>query len=182
MKWERWAGRDVLPLWVADMDVAAPPAVLAALRARLDHPVLGYTLTPPSFTAAACGFLARRFGWTVPPEAIVPLPGVVTGFNQFVRAIGAPGDGHLCPLPVYPPLIAAPGRHGQRLQAVGLRETASGFALDPEALAAATDAGSRGLLLCSPHNPTGRVWRDDELALLAGHCRRHDLWVCSDEI
>ncbi len=182
MKWQRWAGQEVIPAWVADMDALAPATVLEALRARIEHGVLGYSVPQRSFAESACAWLATRHGWTVEPDAIVPLPGVVTGFNMFCRAIGAPGDGHLCPIPCYPPFLSAPGNQGQRLLRVDLAQEASGWRLDQAALDAATDATTRSLLFCHPHNPTGRVWTDAELAAWAEHCRRHDLWVLSDEI
>jgi cystathionine beta-lyase len=182
LKWERWAGRDVLPLWVADMDVVSPPAVLEALHRRIDHGVFGYTIESARLRATACAWLERRHDWSVTPESLVFVPGVVSGFNQFIRAIGQVGDGHLVHVPAYPPLLQAPGLHGQRLQRVPLTEGADGFSPTAEALAAATDERTRSLLLCSPHNPTGRVFTSDELALCVEHCRRHNLWICSDEI
>ena len=91
-KWGRYAGRDVLPLWVADMDFAAPPAVLAALHARIDHGVFGYTEPWPGLVEAVVDGLARDHQWRIEPHWLVWLPGVVSGFNLACRAVGEPGD------------------------------------------------------------------------------------------
>jgi cystathionine beta-lyase len=181
-KWDRWAGRDVIPMWVADMDCLAPEPVLAALRARVEHGVLGYRLDDGGIPAALAEWLARRHGWRIDPSWVVPLPGVVVGIHLFLAAVGQPGDGHLCPTPVYQPFLSAPAQHGQRLLAVPLTEDARGFRLEASALAAANDARTRSVLLCQPQNPTGRVLDAEELAAVAEHARRHDLWVLSDEI
>jgi cystathionine beta-lyase len=181
-KWERWPDRDVIPMWVADMDCRSPDEVLSALRGRLEHGVMGYPAYDHAVHDALADWLARRHGWTIDPAWVVPLPGVVVGINHFLAAIGAAGDGHLCPTPVYPPFRYAPQQHGQRLLAVPLAEGARGFRLEAAALAAATDERTRSVLLCQPQNPSGRVLDEGELAAVAEHARRHDLWVLSDEI
>ena len=95
-KWERYADRDVLPFWVADMEFPAPAAVLDALHARVDHGVLGYTNVPASLVETLQAFLAERYRWQVPAEWLVWIPGVVPGLNLACRAVGDPGDGIRC--------------------------------------------------------------------------------------
>lgn len=182
-KWQRWAGHDVLPLWVADMDFAAPPPVLAALRDRVAHGVFGYAAPDAALTGALVDALAGTCGWQVEPEWVVWLPGLVSGLTVACRAVGQPGDGVLVSPPVYGPFLRVPALVDRRLQAAPLAgDNAQGWRLDPGALASAADARSRLVLLCHPHNPVGRAWRRDELEELAAFAAARDLVVCSDEI
>lgn len=181
-KWGRYAGRDVLPLWVADMDFAAPAAVLDAVRARVDHGVFGYTSAWPSLIDAITTHLQRDYDWTVDPAWLVWLPGMVTGFNLACALAGDAGDGVLTATPVYPPFLTAPGNVGRVLQRCDLVLRAGRWEWDWGALEAAVDARTRMLLLCNPHNPTGRVFDADELRRLADFAARHELLICSDEI
>lgn len=182
LKWEKYAGRDVLPLWVADMDFAAPPSVLKALHARIDHGIFGYTRAPASTQAAVVEYLQGRYGWAIDPEWIVWLPGLVPGINLACRAVAQPGDALLTCTPVYPPFLSAPGLNQMSLQAVPLREADGRWSFDLEALRAAITPQTRLLLLCHPHNPVGRIWSRDDLLPLAELAEQHDLTVVSDEI
>src|SRR5512139_2980091 len=110
-KWSRH-GKDVLPMWVADMDFAAPPAVLAALRQRLEHPVLGYAVASPSLRATIVAAMADRYGWRVEPDSLVFLPGVEPRFNMALRSELRPGDGVTVQTPMYRPILSAPGHWG----------------------------------------------------------------------
>ncbi len=179
-KWDRF-GPDVLPLWVADLDYAAPPAVLEALRARCDHGVLGYTGTPPAFGRALAGWLERHHAWTIDPAWVVPFPGTMVAAACAARALGVEGDGALVTPPLYPPLLRTPDLAGRRGLRVPLVDTPTGFVIDWPALETAA-AEARVLWWCSPHNPTGRVWTDEEHDRLEALILCHDLWVVSDEI
>jgi cystathionine beta-lyase len=182
-KWLRWADQDVLPLWVADMDFAAPPAVVEALRQRVDHGVFGYALPDASHGRAVVDALERSCGWSVSPEWLVWLPGLVCGLTVACRAVGDPGDGVLVNPPVYPPFRRVPPLVDRRLQTAFLGgDNEAGWRLDIDAMDAAADARTRLLLLCHPHNPVGRAWRRDELEEVAAFAERRDLVVCSDEI
>ncbi len=181
-KWGRYAGRDVLPLWVADMDFAAPPAVIEALHRRIDHGVFGYTDAWPSLEQAVVEGLQRDHRWSIEPDWLVWLPGVVTGFNLACGLAGQPGDGVLTATPVYPPFLTAPVNTGRVLQRVEFVLRDGRWQWDWDALEAARTPSTRLLLLCSPHNPVGRVFDEDELRRLAEFAARHDLLVCSDEI
>ncbi len=183
LKWGRYAGRDVLPMWVADTDFAAPPAVLEALRARVDHGVFGYGLPPDCLVEAVLAHLHRDFGWRVEPDWLVWLPGLVTGLSVCCRAFAAAGEAVLTTTPVYPPFLSCPTAMDRQLQTAALVQAPDGcWGWDWDALAAAITPQTRVLLLCSPHNPCGRVWTRDELARLADVCARHDLVIVSDEI
>ncbi len=181
IKWRKYADRDIVPMWVADMDFAAPPAVLDAIRARVDHGVLGYGSTTPEFLSAIVDALARDYDWTIDPAWIVPLSGLVSGLNIAARAIGEPGDAIVTATPVYPHLFTSPGNMGRESIRIPLREDRN-WSWDLAALAAAHTPRTRGLMLCHPHNPVGRAWRDDELQGVAAHAEAHDLIVVSDEI
>jgi cystathionine beta-lyase len=178
-KWNRYA-EDVLPMWVADMDIACPPAVMAALRRRLDHPVLGYGMAQAGLRARIAAWCAARYGWTIAPEAIVPLPGVVPGFNLALRATCAPGAGVVVQTPVYPPMLQAPLHWNLRRIEAPLSEAGE---VDIAGLRAAlAGAGGGAFLLCNPHNPTGRVFTRAELAAMAEACLAADAAIIADEI
>ena len=166
IKWSRYAGRDILPLWVADMDFTSPPAVIKALQQRVAEGVFGYGGPTAEVTEAILLAMARDYGWAVAPEWLVPLPGLVAGLNVAARAVGEPGDALLTVSPIYPPFLSAP-RHQQRdTIAVPLQETGLGWEWDWPAMEAAVTPRTRAIELCHPHNPTGRVWRADELDML----------------
>ena len=180
-KWSRYAP-DVLPMWVADMDFAAAPAIIEALRRRLDHPVLGYGAARDELREAVVAAMADRYGWRVAAEEIVFLPGVEPGFNMALAALLPPGAGVVVQTPAYAPMLAAPSHWDLRRLDVALRDDgAGGFATDMPALEAAlAEAGA--LLFCHPHNPTGKVFTRPELEAIAGACLRHGSWIISDEI
>ncbi|HEX5360612.1 MAG TPA: PatB family C-S lyase [Fluviicoccus sp.] len=180
LKWRKYDGRDILPMWVADMDFAAPPAVLEALQTRLAHGVFGYG-APPEFAPVIADALLRDYGWTVQPDWIVPLPGLVCGLNVAARAIGGEGDALLTATPVYPHLFTSAVNQGRESLRIGL-DAAHDWTWDLQALRAATTARTRGLMLCHPHNPIGRVWNAGELQAIADHAAQNDLIVVSDEI
>ena len=179
LKWNKYAGSDVLPLWVADMDFAAPPAVVEALERRVAHGCFGYGKPWPTLMDAVLGYLQRRYGWQVFPEWLVWLPGLVTGINAACRAVDG---GVITATPVYPPFLSAPQYSGRALVKAPLRRSDGRWGWDFERMEAEITPPTRLLLLCHPHNPVGRAWSEGELAELVDFCRRHDLIVCSDEI
>jgi cystathionine beta-lyase len=179
IKWGKYAGRDVLPLWVADMDFAAPPPVLAALHRRIDHGVFGYGGPWPALTESVLAHLESEYSWRIEPEWIVWLPGLVTGLNVACRAV----DGEvLTATPIYPPFLSAPHFSGRKLNRVELANSDGRWHFDQIALNKAATAASRLFLLCHPHNPVGRCWSRGELLDLAALADANDLIVCSDEI
>jgi cystathionine beta-lyase len=182
LKWGKYRERNVIPLWVADMDFRSPPAVVEALKARVDHGVFGYTVTPAALVDTVLEMLAREYGWRVEAPWLVWLPGLVTGLNIACRATGEDGDGVLTTVPVYPPFLSAPGLSRRELATAPMARNGGRWELDFDQLERAVDRCSRLLLLCSPHNPTGRVFERSELTALAEFCERHNLILCSDEI
>jgi len=181
-KWQKYAGKDILPLWVADMDFAAPPAVVDALHARVAHGVLGYAKPLPALAEATVAYCARRYGWPVDPSWLVWLPGLVTGLNVAARALGEEGDEILCATPVYPPFMSSPTNQRRRTVAVPMIKNGARWEMDFAALERAITPRSRAFFLCSPHNPVGRAFTRAELAQLADFCVRHHLVLVSDEI
>jgi cystathionine beta-lyase len=186
-KWEKYRGREVIPLWVADMDFAAPPAVQAALARHVAHGNYGYMNAPRELAAQLAADYQRRYAWAIEPEWIVWLPGLVIGLNLAVKTCCAPGAAAICFSPIYPPFLAAPKAQGCTLVDVPLQPLNAAeteFVIDFPALEAALRAtpDSRLLLLSHPHNPIGRLFSRTELEQLADFCVRHDLYVCSDEI
>jgi cystathionine beta-lyase len=183
-KWQKYAGRDVLPMWVADMDFRAPPAVIEALQRRVADGVYGYARPVPSQVAAVVETLSQLHGWTIDPEWIVWLPGLVVGLNVTATAAAGPGEEILCLTPVYPPFMSAPRNAGRVPVTVPLAyATASRtWEIDWDALERAVTPRTRAFFLCNPHNPVARVFRRDELEKLAEFCVRHRLVLCSDEI
>ncbi len=185
-KWQKYAGRDVLPLWVADMDFQSPPAVIEALHSRVAHGIFGYARPVKSTVDAVAGALESRYGWRIDPSWIVWLPGLVCGLNVSIEAFSEPGDEVLCLTPVYPPFISSPRTRGRITRAVPLAlEKAAGsqrWIIDWELLERAVTPRTKVLLFCHPHNPLARVWAREELARLAEFCSRHAIVLCSDEI
>jgi cystathionine beta-lyase len=167
-------------LGVADMDFPPPPVVQRALQAWVQHADMGYALPDPDLKPAICDWCAEHYGWSIEPAWVCLLPGVVTGLAMFCHLLPRRGD--LVTLtPVYPPFFRVTKAGGRSLRAVPLLDTDQGWRIDWQALERAC-SGAAGLLLCQPHNPTGRVFNADELARIAALARRHELTLCSDEI
>jgi len=173
---------DAIPMWVADMDFEAPPAVVEAIRNRAAHGVYGYPLIPPSFWQAAIGWLKRRHGWEIRKDWMAKTPGIVPALNYSVRAFTKPGDGVIIQTPVYFPFYHAVENNSRRVVRNPLQFDGRRYTMDLEDLERKLDEGSRMLILCSPHNPVGRVWTRDELEALGRLAKERDLVVVSDEI
>ena len=181
-KWQKYAGRDVLPLWVADMDFHSPPALLEALHRRVDHGLFGYARPVKATVDSVVAAMESRYGWKIDPAWIVWLPGLVVGLNVTAQAFAEPGDEVLTLAPVYPPFMSAPKNSGRVSTTVPFVLEAGRWTIDWEALQRAVTPRTKMFFLCNPHNPLARVWRREELVRLADFCVRHNLVLCSDEI
>jgi cystathionine beta-lyase len=183
-KWQKYAGRDILPLWVADMDFRASPAIIDALHRRVADGVFGYARPVKSTVDAVVNALASRYGWSIDPSWIVWLPGLVCGLNVTAQAFASAGEEVLCLTPVYPPFMTAPKNSGRVSVTVPfvLNSSAARWEIDWDALERAVTPRTKLFFLCNPHNPLARVFRRDELVRIADFCARHDLVLCSDEI
>ena len=185
-KWDRRTrtrdGRDVLPMWVADMDFAVAPAIARALAARAAHPVYGYTFAPASLDEAFRAWQLRRNGWHLEPEWLTPVPAVMPALRAAILELTQPGDEVVVQPPVYFPFFDAVRENGRHVAENPLRLEGDRYVMDLDGLRRMIGPRTRMLLLCSPHNPVGRVWTRDELAALAGICAEHRLVVVADEI
>jgi cystathionine beta-lyase len=182
LKWDRYKERDIIPMWVADMDFKSPPAVIRALRQRAEEGVFGYALPPEGLGDLIVAMLAEGYGWQVQPDWLVWLPGLVVGLNVACRAVGEDGEAVMTAVPVYPPFLTAPGNGRRELITVPLKEEGLHWTFDFDRLEAMITADTRLFILCNPHNPVGRVFTREELVRLAAICEQHDIVICSDEI
>jgi len=181
-KWQKYRGRDVLPMWVADMDFHAAPEIVDALKDRAEEGVFGYSRPVDSTTKAVLEYLARTFGWSVDPDWLVWLPGLVPGIAMACRAVGLRGEGVMLNTPVYPPFFSCPKLAERVSITTALVWTGTRWEMDWAAMERAVTPQTRLFLLCSPHNPVARLWSRAELQQLAEFCQRHDLIVCADEV
>ncbi len=182
VKWD-WVEPDVLPLWVADMDFPAPPEVVSALEETLEHGIFGYPYYGTDVQEAVAGWMEKRHGWQVDPAHVVPVPGVVTGFNFTAYAAAKPGDGVLVQTPAYGPFLSVAKNFGLLDQQVVLPQDETGrYYVDLDAFEAAITPETRVFMLCNPQNPTGRVFTREELEGMAEICLRQGVLICADEI
>jgi len=186
-KWdanERMFGRaDLLPFWVADMDFATPGPIVDAIRKRLEHPVFGYEERAPKYVDAVAGWLARRHGWEVPREWLMFCPpSSIVAIYGLIQELSKPGEAIAVPTPTYGPLIDLVEQTGRTLIRNPLHEENGCFTLDVAGLGASLTPDTRMILLCSPHNPTGRVFTEEELGELKALAAERDVVVVSDEV
>jgi cystathionine beta-lyase len=173
---------DAIPMWVADMDFAAPPGVTSALTAEIQRAVHGYYADTGSWAAALADWMARRHGVRIDPSWVSPTPGIVSGLGLILQAVSVPGD----EVVVFPPAYHAFRRiivaNERRILDVPLVEAAGRYAMDLDALRRKLTPRTKVVFLCSPHNPGGTVWSAAELRALALLCAEHELFLVSDEI
>lgn len=174
---------DVLPLWVADMDFRTPPAVAEALIARARHGVFGYSETGKAYFDAVRGWFERRFSYYVQPEWLVETPGVVFALSVALRAYTQPGDAVIIQQPVYYPFAEMIQTNGRRMVVNELLYRDGAYSIDFEDFESKIrQNGVKAFILCSPHNPVGRVWTRKELVRLGEICLQNNVLVVSDEI
>ncbi len=180
-KWKTYSA-EVLPMWIADMDFQAPPQVVQAIQQRAQHGIYGYPIRPASYYEAIIGWVRKRHGWEIKDEWIAHSPGVVTGLALAVHAFTQPGDKIIIQPPVYPPFFTIVQSNGRQLVLNPLRHENGYYRMDLDHLEKQIDHRTRALILCSPHNPVGRVWTKEELIALGELCLRKNVLIFSDEI
>jgi cysteine-S-conjugate beta-lyase len=182
-KWQKYP-EEVLPLWVADMDFAVAPAILEALRERLNAGLGYFQLQDqePQVAALLRAKLSTQGIEELPIGGIRTLPGVVPGLYASVLGLTSVGDEVITLTPIYPPFLASISSQGRVVRSADMTHTPAGWNIDWNALEAAVSPATRLLMLCHPHNPSGRVWTRSELERLADFALRHRLWVVSDEL
>jgi cystathionine beta-lyase len=170
-------------MWVADMDFKAPQPVIQALQERVNHGIFGYGCPPDGLDEAILQHLVDFFDWTVKPEDINFVSGVVTGFAHAIYSLTQPGDRVLIQTPVYPPILKAPEETGRQCvhNPLILREDGR-YEIDFDDFEQKAASGVKLFILCNPHNPVGRVFTREELTKMAQICLKHNVWICSDEI
>jgi len=174
--------KDILPLWVADMDFRSPPAVIEALRKVAEFGFFGYSGTPPSFYDAVISWMKKRHSWEVDRRWIALSPGVVPALHVLVKAFSEPGDQVIVQTPVYYPFFDAIKAGGREILDNPLRLTGDQYAMDLDDLERKLTPHTKMIILCNPHNPISRVWRKEELKALGDLCIQHNITVVSDEI
>ena len=179
---EEFGRKDLLALWVADMDFPAPPEVLEALHKKIDEGALGYPIAPDSLLKSVVEWQRVRHGWNIGKDAVTWAPGVVAGLAFSLMAYTKPGDGVIIQTPVYPPFYATISEAGRRVVKNPLKREDGRYVMDLEGLEKLVTPTCRTLILCSPHNPVARVWTRKELEALAELAVRKDMIIISDEI
>lgn len=183
VKWDGAENPDVLPMWVADMDFRTAPAIIEALRSRVDHGIFGYTRVPQSYYEAVTGWFARRHGWNIDKDWIIYTSGVVPALSAIIKALTVPGDKVLIQTPVYNCFFSSIRNNGCEIVESPLIYTDNTYSIDFEDLESkASDPKVKAMILCNPHNPAGRVWSRDELIRIGQICIRYDVVVIADEI
>ncbi|WP_460119357.1 MalY/PatB family protein [Pseudomonas sp. H3_G09] len=180
-KWSRYPA-DVLPMWVADMDFAAPPVIVEALQQRLLHPLLGYSVAQDNLRQAIVADLWNKYAWQVKPQELIFLPGVESGFNMALKALVQAQQNVVVQVPNYPPLRHAPGHWGLNKVELEFNAQADGTYATPLDALRESLKGGGALLLSNPHNPIGKVFDREELQAVADICAAQDAWIISDEI
>ena len=183
LKWEKYQDSSILPMWVADMDFETAPEIVEALQERLSHPIYGYTIPYDGPVDAIVRYLDREHSYPVQKDWLNFLPGLVPAINLCCHAFCEFGESVMTATPVYPPFLSAPEYAKRELISVPLTlDAGDRWTLDFEAMEASIRSNTRLFILCSPHNPVGRVFSRDELDRLSKFVLKHDLILISDEI
>ncbi|HJG71289.1 MAG TPA: aminotransferase class I/II-fold pyridoxal phosphate-dependent enzyme, partial [Bacteroides fragilis] len=182
-KWDTPKEKNVLPMWVADMDFRTAPAILEALQRRVAHGIFGYTKVPETYYDAVVRWFESRHRWQIDPLWIIYTSGVVPALSAIIKALTAPGDKVIVQTPAYNCFYSSIRNDGCELSANNLIYRDGRYMIDFDDLAAkAADPKAKILLLCNPHNPVGRVWTPEELRHIGDICLRNGVFVVADEI
>jgi cystathionine beta-lyase len=174
--------KDVIPMWVADMDFNTPDFIVKSLQERLYHEIYGYTFRPPEYYSSIIAWLCRRHNWKVEKEWISFCPGIVPALNFCTLAFTQPGDSIIVQPPVYFPFFSAVENHERKIIYNRLTESDENWIMDYDSLIASIDGRTKMIMISNPHNPVGRVWTPDELNRLADICLKNNILIISDEI
>jgi cysteine-S-conjugate beta-lyase len=182
MKWDKYADKDIIPLWVADMDFKAPKVILDAMNRITEHGILGYTNASDELVNVVMDRLKTRHNWAIKKEWLVWLPGLVPGLTLSCQSVGQAGDAVMTTTPVYGPFMKCPDSADRTLIKVPLRLENNRYTFDFEAIKAAITPTTKLFLLCNPYNPAGTVFTKTELEELLAICTANNIMICSDEI
>ena len=182
LKWDKYRDQDILPFWVADMDFKLASPIQKALEERVAHGVFGYTVAPDGLSESIIEHLKNEYSWEVDPSWIVWLPGVVTGLAVSCRAFCGEGEELVVNPPIYHHFYDSHEVDRHTVVRVPLCQIDGRWTYDMAAMEAAFNDKTKLLMMCSPHNPTGTVFRPDELQAVAALCKKHNVIMVSDEI
>ena len=185
-KWDKadllYGGQNLLPMWIADMDFEVAPPIVSAIEKRVQNKVFGYDFLTDEYFEAVKGWMKKRHHYEIEKEWITFTPGIVTALHMAVNAVTQPGDEVLITSPVCGPFFGATTDEGRTLVDVPLIEEDGYYTMDFEGMEKAVTPKTKAMLLCSPHNPGGRVWTREELEKLDAFCQKHNIFVIADEI
>lgn len=182
-KWDTAEGKDLLPMWVADMDFRTAPAIIKALQDRVAHGIFGYTKVPEEYYRAVTSWFERRHNWTIDPRWMIYTSGVVPALSAIIKAMTVPGDKVIVQTPAFNCFFSSIRNNGCELSANRLLLRDGRYFMDFDDLERqAADPRAKVMVLCNPHNPGGRVWTADELRKMGEICLRNGVFVIADEI
>ncbi len=182
LKWDKYKDQDVIPLWVADMDFEIAAPIQAALKTRLEHPIYGYTVSPPSLDEAIIAFLKQHYDWQIEADWLVYVPGVVAGLAASCRAYCKDGADIMVNPPIYHHFYDSHDQQHHKLVKVPLHKVKDRWTYNIDAMRAACTPAMSMIMMCTPHNPTGTVFTVDELRDVASICNDNGMVMISDEI
>jgi cysteine-S-conjugate beta-lyase len=174
--------KEVIPMWVADMDFNTPDFIVKSLQERLNHEIYGYSFRPPEYYSSIINWINARHSWKIEREWISFCPGIVPALNFCTLAFTQPGDSIMVQPPVYFPFFSAAESHGRKLIHNRLTECDGKWVMDYESMISSIDGNTKMIIISNPHNPIGRVWTPDELNRLADICLKNNILILSDEI
>jgi cystathionine beta-lyase len=185
LKEELFGTTDVIPMWVADMDIVTPQCITDAVSLRAKHHIYGYEMMPQSAFEAQCEWMKHHFNWKISRDEMFYSHSVVASINIAIHAFTKEGDGIIVMPPIYPPFMGSIDNNRRKMVRCALfqdKNQNNKYCIDFEKLETLVDENTKLLLLCSPHNPVGRVWSKEELQKLANFCLEHNITIFSDEI
>ncbi len=180
-KWDKYAGKDIIPAWVADMDFKAPLPVIEALQNRVEHGIFGYTSIDNETHAAVIDFIKRHHNWEIKKEWIVWMSGVIPGINLTCKMLGE-NDEAITTTPIYPHFVTAAKNTNTKLIQIPMREIEGRWSIDFDELEESINPDTKLFILCNPYNPGGTVFTKEELKKLGNLSVKYDFLICSDEI
>ena len=183
VKWDLFP-KDILPLWVADMDFEVCPKIIDSIKNRMEHPVFGYPIDSTEFLNVFCERMKDLYNWKVSPDDLVMVPGIVSGFNFAIRAFCGSDNSVIYQTPAYPPFIEGPGNFSIEgiANALNFDSNDQTWKIDFDRFEEQIKENTSMFILCNPHNPVGRVFTPEELTRLGNICLKHHVKICSDEI
>ncbi|MGZ9583950.1 MalY/PatB family protein [Paenibacillus marinisediminis] len=182
VKWQI-GEEDIIPMCIADMDFRIAEPIIQAVSAKAAHGIYGYSIACEEYEDAICGWWNHQYGWKINKEWLCFSPGVVPGLHMLLQVLTKPGDRVIVQTPVYPPFFDVITHNGCEIAANPLRQGVNGYEMDYDDLERqAAHPLTKAIILCSPHNPVGRVWTREELTRVADICMRHGVTILSDEI